>query len=80
LINIQLASPPDRERLCASLVVGNSEVAEIRAEGGGFVAEFYADPEGKPWGLPVKDLADALQAATSRLADKLGMPDPFAVK
>jgi hypothetical protein len=73
-MQVDLTSPPDREELCASLMADLVEFAEVRREGGGFVVEIYARPDGGPWSFPVTEVTEALAKAISRLSDRVTFP------
>ena len=76
MIEFQLTSPPDRDLLCASLVLAWVEIAEVRYERGKFLAEIYPGPDGTPTPVSATELAEALLAGTRMLASRLGVPDP----
>ena len=66
-ITVNLCSPPDRERLTASLMVANTEMIEVNQEGESLEVEIYPHPSGAPWILPLADLIEALSVAAGRL-------------
>jgi len=64
---VNLASPPDRERLVAEVFLNDVQVAEINQESGDLSVEIYPRPDGKPWSMPYEDLLKCLESAKSRL-------------
>jgi hypothetical protein len=66
-IEVQIASPPDREHLVACLVFEKHEFAELNQEAEELVVELYPKPDGTPWVFAYADLVVALAEAKRRL-------------
>jgi hypothetical protein len=66
-IQVELISPPDRDLLCASIMIGNEQWVELDREGGTLTFEFYARRDGQPWRIGCEDAIDALLRAKERL-------------
>ena len=67
---IQIASPPDREKLVAMILVDNDQWAELNQESEKLTLEIYPRQDGKPWAIDFVDALQALQDARQRLLDK----------
>jgi hypothetical protein len=65
--SIQVTDVPDREELVAEVWWGDSQVAELRTEGGPARIEIYARPEG-PWDFELSDLLSILERARAELS------------
>jgi hypothetical protein len=68
---IELSSPPDREKLVASILVEHQQWAEINAESKALMLELYPRQDGRPWVFDLDAALDALQQAKQRLVDRL---------
>ena len=66
-ISLELASPPDREKLVVNLMIDHEQVAEINQETETLQVEIYGRRDGQPWILDFDDLTNALKNAKSRL-------------
>jgi hypothetical protein len=66
-IVVSLESPPDREKLVASIIIDHKQMAELNEETAELVVELYPRRDGKPWVLAYGDLIDALAKAKLRL-------------
>ncbi|REK07874.1 MAG: hypothetical protein DWQ37_20945 [Planctomycetota bacterium] len=66
-IKVDLASPPDRKRLVAQIMVGNEQWAELNQEQRDLELEFYTRSDGRPWVLSFDDAVGALNLARQRL-------------
>ena len=66
-ITVDLASPADREKLVAQLMVGNEQLAELNQEGESLQLEFYARRDGQPWVVEYSDFINALLQAKEKL-------------
>jgi len=66
---MDIASPPDREKLVAEVFFDAEQWAEISQEQDDPVVEFYSRTDGKPWTFKYEDAMAALQIAKSRLID-----------
>ena len=66
-IRVEIASPPDRERLVACLMVGNEQWAELSQEDETLELELYPRRDGQPWKISYEDAVAALIEAKSRL-------------
>jgi hypothetical protein len=64
---VDIASPPDRERLVAEVFFGHEQIAEVNQEAGKLQVEIYARPSSEPWVLDYQDFLQALTLATQRL-------------
>jgi len=69
-IQVELISPPDRDFLCASIMIGNEQWVELNQEGGTLTFEFYARRDGEPWCIGCKDAIGALLRAKERLVSR----------
>jgi hypothetical protein len=68
---VDIASPPDRERLVAEVFVGDAQWVEVLCEDGRHVeVEYYSKPDGSPWRLPFEASQAALSEAVARLMEK----------
>ena len=76
-MSMDIASPPDREKLVAELFYENEQWAELHQESNtGLTLELYPRPDTQPWSFPLADALSALQVASRRL---VGDSDPPAV-
>lgn len=66
-LRINIASPPDREKLVAEVFFGDEQVAELNQETGELQVEIYPRPSAKPWVLSYSDFVTALSQAKQRL-------------
>jgi hypothetical protein len=71
-LEIELSSPPDREKLVASILVEHQQWAEINAESEVLTLELYPRPDGQPWVFSLDDALGAIQEAKRRLVERLG--------
>ena len=67
-MRMDIASPPDRERLVAEIFYEDGQWAEINQESEALTVALYPRPDGKPWSFPLLDAVAALQIAAKRLA------------
>jgi hypothetical protein len=68
IFTIDIASPPDREKVVAEIFVGDTQWSELSCEiDGHLVAEFYPRPDGTPWRFPFREALEALERAAARL-------------
>ena len=67
-ISVNLASPPDREKLVAEIMCDGEQWAEVHQEKTELTLEVYPRQDGQPWMLSFEDMVAALQLAKSRLA------------
>ena len=65
--HISIASPPDREKLVATVVYDDEQWAEINQESGELSLEIYPRRDGQPWVFPLADAIKAIDAARIRL-------------
>jgi hypothetical protein len=68
-IRIDIASPPDRERLVAQLMIGNEQWAELNQEHDELELEIYPRTDGQPWVLSLDSALHALSDAAQRLRE-----------
>jgi hypothetical protein len=66
-ITIDLASPPDREKVVIQLICGGEQIAEVNQESGALQVEIYGRRDGDPWILDFDELTVALEHAKRRL-------------
>jgi len=66
-LQVEIASPPNRERLVACLMVGKVQWGEINQESGELEVEIYPQRDGQPWKFAFDKLIAALQNALERL-------------
>ena len=66
-IHVDIASPPDRERLVAQIMVGNQQWAEVNQEGDSLQLKTYPRQDGRAWVLGFDDAIDSLAFARKRL-------------
>lgn len=66
-IRLDLASPPDREKLVVQLMIGTEQFAELNNEADSPKLEFYAKSDGQPWIVDLSDLMVALGDARKKL-------------
>jgi hypothetical protein len=64
---VELISPPDREKLTASVMVDHEQFAEINQEGEKPTLEVYPRRDGQPWVLDYEEAIAALVRAKTRL-------------
>ena len=64
---VSICSPPDREKLVASISFDGIEWAELSQEGSELRVEFYSRPDGKAWDISLAVAEDALKRAKQRL-------------
>jgi hypothetical protein len=66
-MSIDIASPPDRERLVAEVFYAREQWAEINQERGSLTLELYPRRDGKPWEFSFDEALTALRCAQRRL-------------
>lgn len=66
-MRMDIASPPDREKLVAELFFGSEQWAEINQESDSLVIELYPRRDGRPWEFPYHEAIAALERARKRL-------------
>jgi len=66
-LRVEIASPPDREKLVAQIMMDNEQWAEINQEGIELEIEFYPRQDGKPWVIPFNAALQALEEGRRRL-------------
>ena len=66
-MTVDLASPPDREKLVAQISFDREQWAEVHQETGALTLELYPRQDGKPWLLSFDEALTALQHARKRL-------------
>jgi hypothetical protein len=69
-IHVDIASPPDREKLVAMIVIGDEQWAEINQEQNELELEIYPRQDGKPWIIPFRLAVEALERGRNRLLGK----------
>jgi hypothetical protein len=66
---INISSPPDRERLVSEIMVNHVQWAEINQETGDLRVEFYPRPDAKPWNFSLEEAMEALVDAKKALIE-----------
>ena len=66
-MTVDLASPPDREKLVAQISFDREQWAEVHQEAGALTLELYPRQDGKPWEFPFDEAVAALGQAYRRL-------------
>jgi len=64
---VELASPPDREKLVANVFFGDDQWAELNQENGVLSLELYTRPGGQFWQLSFNEVIQALAQAKRKL-------------
>jgi hypothetical protein len=64
---VNIASPPDRERLVAMDNYENEQWAEVNQESGNLMLEIYPRRDGKPWIFDLDEAVTELERAKDRL-------------
>ena len=64
---MDIASPPDREKLVAELFFGSEQWAEIHQEYGPLTLQLYPRRDGEPWEFAYDEAVSMLQRAARRL-------------
>jgi hypothetical protein len=66
-MKIDIASPPDREKLVAMVSCGSEQWAELNQESGRLTLELYPRRDGRPWEFSYDEAIAALKQARRRL-------------
>ena len=66
-MSVDIASPPDREKLVAMISFDREQWAEVQQESGSLILEIYPRQNGKPWEFSFDEALTALQHARQRL-------------
>ena len=66
-MSVDMASPPDREKLVTQISYDHEQWAEIQQGSGGLILELYPRQDGKPWQFGFDEALGALQHARQRL-------------
>lgn len=69
-ITIDIASPPDREKLVAMLLIEAEQWAGINQERERLQLELYPRRDGKPWVIDFEDALASLSEARCRLGGR----------
>jgi hypothetical protein len=69
-IQVDIASPPDREKLVAEIFIGNEQWAEINQEKNELELEIYPRQDGRPWIIPFGLAMEALETGRRRLLQR----------
>jgi hypothetical protein len=64
---IQVASPPNREKCVVEIWHGQNQVCEVNEEYGDPVVEIYPNPSGGPWLFDYSTFFETLQRALKAL-------------
>jgi hypothetical protein len=68
-LRIEVTSPPDRDFVVVSLMVGSDEFAEVNQETESLKVEVYPRRDGEPWRLDYEELSRVLGLAKERLKE-----------
>jgi len=68
MIELQITSPPDRERVVVELWLDNTQLAEVSNEDGTFRVEVYTTPGTNKVAVSLDELGEALKRARENLA------------
>ncbi len=66
-MSVDIASPPDREKLVAQILFDRKQWAEIHQDSGSLTLELYPREDGKPWQFSFDEALTALRHAQKRL-------------
>jgi hypothetical protein len=66
-MSVNLASPPDREKLVAEIFYDREQWAEIHQETASLTLEVYPRRDGKPWEFSFDEALTALRCAQKEL-------------
>jgi hypothetical protein len=66
-MRVELASPPDREKLVAPILVDNEQWAEVNQETDRLKIEIYPRRDGGPWVFDLEEVLESLAEASRRL-------------
>jgi hypothetical protein len=66
-MSVDIASPPDREKLVAQISFDSEQWAEISRESGRLTLELYPRRDGKPWSFGYDEAIKTLVSARKRL-------------
>ena len=66
-MSVDIASPPDRDKLVAQISYDREQWAEIHQESASLTLELYPRQDGKPWEFSFDEALGALQRARQRL-------------
>jgi len=67
MMRMDIASPPDREKLVAEVFFGSEQWAEIHQEYGHLTLQLYPRHDGQPWEFSFDEAVSMLQRAKRRL-------------
>lgn len=68
MIELQITSPPDRERVVVELWLDNTQLAEVSNEDGILRVEVYTTPGTNKVAVSLDELEEALKRARENLA------------
>ena len=66
-MRVEIASPPDREKLVAPILLDGEQWAEVNQEKHRLQVEIYPRRDGKPWIFDLEEVVQALNEAQRRL-------------
>ena len=69
-MRVEIVSPPDRELLCAHIMLDGEQWAEVNQEHGNLELEIYGRRDGEPWIFDFECAIGALNEAARRLQDR----------
>jgi hypothetical protein len=65
---LKIASPPDREKLVAPIMLDGEQWAEINQETERLQVEIYPRRDGEPWVFDLEEVIEAFKEAQRRLS------------
>ena len=66
-MSVDIASPPDREKVVAQISFDREQWAEISQESGNLTLELYPRRDGKPWSFGYDEAIKTLVSARKKL-------------
>jgi hypothetical protein len=66
-MSVDIASPPDRDKLVAQISYDREQWAEIHQESESLTLELYPRLDGKPWEFSLDEALGAFQCAQQKL-------------
>ena len=66
-MRVEIASPPDREKLVAPIMLDGEQWAEVNQEKERLQVEIYPRRDGEPWVLDLEEVVEAFKEAQRRL-------------
>jgi hypothetical protein len=66
-MRVEIASPPDREKLVTPIMIDSEQWAEVNQESERLQIEIYPRRDGQPWIFDFEQVVEALLEARRRL-------------